>query len=922
MVSQLRHGLGRAVATVLAVAVAVASFALLASTAEVSRLEASGTVEANARPLYDILVRPADTVEAASGLVRADDVASAVGGITAAQWEQVSTLPGVDVAAPLATVGYVMQHVAVPVDLSSYLDPDAERQLLRLRPTVVSDRGTTTVPDGDSYLYATTHPLELVPGEPWEAGVVYEAGDVPADPTIVEHDADGAHENCAWGDRTDQDVDRFAPQDRESFACWSSAGSVEGAPDAPTAWVGVTVPLLVAAVDPEQEAALGGLDRSVVSGRYLGAGDGATPGELPVLAATRGGLDQQVSLEVQRLPADAAATVLSSRVVSSALDVLDASASHQGTGTELGRLEIDADDVHARLLETLGAPPGPGAPPWLLAPSTVAGPSASTLVDAVRTVGPATSGPVDVTGDEWGSAFRDDPARNPVPVTSADVAARAVARYAPPDPGTTVTLRAVGTFDPALVDSGPELATLPFEPSAPVGAIGADDASRAALGDRPLLPGPAISGWAGQRPALVTSLDAVGSLAGYVHGDDALPVESAAPIASLRVRVEGDVGLDDRSQERVRAVADRIHETTGLHVDLLVGSSTTQVPAPVPAGAFGRPALVVGDPHLEKDVATAIVTAVDTKSLVLAVLVLVACALAVGNATSSAVRVRSTELAVLACVGWPRRRLFGLVLLETLVVSGAAGLVGVLVAVVGAPLLGVTLVPSFVLLAVPAAIALGAASALAPAWRASLADPGSATRVPVTHVGRAWSPRRVTTLALLNVARAPGRSLVGALALALGVGSVGVLAAVSVAFRGAVTGTVLGDAVTLQVRAADFVAAGLVALLGAVTVADVLYVAVRERAAELALLDAVGWRSGTVGRMVLVEATAVGVVGSLVGAGLALGTAAVLADDVPGAVWAAAVGAAVGGVVLALVAAWWPVRSLRRLPVARLLAAE
>jgi ABC-type antimicrobial peptide transport system permease subunit len=133
---------------------------------------------------------------------------------------------------------------------------------------------------------------------------------------------------------------------------------------------------------------------------------------------------------------------------------------------------------------------------------------------------------------------------------------------------------------------------------------------------------------------------------------------------------------------------------------------------------------------------------------------------------------------------------------------------------------------------------------------------------------------------------------------------------------------VLGDAVTVQVRAADYVAAGLVALLGAVTVADVLYVAVRERAAELALLEAVGWGSRSVARLVLTEAAVVGAVGSLVGAGAALAVAGLLADDVPAAVVVAAAGAAVGGVLLALLAAWWPVRVVRRLPVARLLAAE
>lgn len=61
------------------------------------------------------------------------------------------------------------------------------------------------------------------------------------------------------------------------------------------------------------------------------------------------------------------------------------------------------------------------------------------------------------------------------------------------------------------------------------------------------------------------------------------------------------------------------------------------------------------------------------------------------------------------------------------------------------------------------------------------------------------------------------------------------LAGISTAFEGEVAGSLLGDAVSVQVRSSDYAAAAVAALLGAAAVADVLYLNVRERAAEYAL---------------------------------------------------------------------------------------
>ncbi|GAA4257200.1 hypothetical protein GCM10022255_073110 [Dactylosporangium darangshiense] len=384
----------------------------------------------------------------------------------------------------------------------------------------------------------------------------------------------------------------------------------------------------------------------------------------------------------------------------------------------------------------------------------------------------------------------------------------------------------------------------------------------------------------------------------------------------------GDLGLDDLSKERVRAVADMIRQQTGLRVDVAVGGSAAAVADDLPAGVHGRPAMRVDRLWLQPGVATVVVAAIDRKSLLLAVLVLVTCVLAVANATGAAVRTRQGELGVLACLGWPRRRLFGLVLGESAAVGLAAGVAGTVLASVAALVLSVPLRPWYLLTATPAALVLALLAALVPAWRATRASPAAAIRPAVARVRVRRAPRTIGGLAWTNVLRAPARTALGALSLAFGVAALTLLAVIATGFRGSVTGTLLGDAITVQVRGTDYVAAAITMLLGAATVADVLYVNIRERSAEFALLGAVGWGGSRLVRLAGYEAAILGLAGGLLGAGAGLGIAAAIGGNLPPVGYVVAAAAAGGGVAVAAAAAILPVRLLRRLPTTRLLAEE
>ena len=176
-------------------------------------------------------------------------------------------------------------------------------------------------------------------------------------------------------------------------------------------------------------------------------------------------------------------------------------------------------------------------------------------------------------------------------------------------------------------------------------------------------------------------------------------------------------------------------------------------------------------------------------------------------------------------------------------------------------------------------------------------------------------------LALLNLRRLPARALVGLLGLATGVAAVALLVGVEAAFRGSLVGTLLGNAISLQVRALDFVAAGLVVALGAVSLADVLALSLRDRAPELATLRSVGWSDGDLARLVVCEALFLGLLGSAVGASLSLGLG--LAIGLPAMTLAVTTAlAAAGGIVVAAASSLLPVSRLGRLSLPSLLAEE
>jgi putative ABC transport system permease protein len=939
----------RSLALLSMIAVAVAGFTLLTGAAVTSRLDAVGTVEANYRPAYDILVRPKGSVlplEQQRDLVQSGQLAGMRGGITTRQWQRIRDLRDVSVAAPVAMIGYVMRTVPITVDLGDVLDPAAERQLLRIQPTWLTDTGLTRIPDGAQYFYATKNLIDTPRTDiPGTAG----SG---RDLRPKEVDRDGRRTPICPGVPMLHEHELLAPTDtrsRSSLTCTGGPGSADssGRPTGSRVTIPWPIPFLFAAVDPESEAALAGLDRAVTEGRYFRAAERpdshrleqmAYPySKIPILMADRPQTDVTLRLDIERM--DAAAVAMVRRTGDDDRPLREQLGKRPGQRVRTNTVKIDMP--YGELLrrmrnpvttgDTLDGLDGSGQTLWL---------------DRFWTVGAVDSVPdgdgrraEKVLNDPgiWGVGGQEG-LFNMVPMEFADTAVRDgigahfvdVSEHGD-GPGAgmpDMALNAIGTFDPAEVRLGGTLSAVPMDTYYQPGAAGADDASRRALGGRKLEPNANVTGLLSQPPLMLTTMAA----AEQIFGPDGfrtdppypeLDLNRAAPISMIRIRVTGDVGIDATSRERVRVIAEQIAGRTGLQVDITLGSSPTAVPVRYPAGEFGRPGLLLAEPWVKKGVAAVLVTAADRKSVLLSTLVLAVCVLAVLNANRAAVRSRRTELGILACVGWTRRHLVALLAVEMAAVGFAAGVVGTVVAVPLAWAFDLTLSWDRLALTVPVAVLLALIAGAGPAWRAARPGPAAIVRPAVsTRAARMHTPRGVTGLALAGLARTPGRTLLGALSLMIGVAALTMLLAITFAFRGSVTGTLLGEAITLQAHTVDYLAVAVTIVLGIVSVADVLYLNISERAAQMALFIAVGWPDRILYRLVLTEAVGMGLLGGVLGSVAGLTGAVLFAAGVTTPLLWCAGAALLAGVAVAGAAVIVPILMLRRLPVARLLAQE
>lgn len=904
-------------ALALGILVAALSFTLLTSAASTSKLVVGRTVKENFRPAYDILVRPQASftlLERKRALVRENYLNGIFGGITMNQYRLIKTVPGVETAAPIANIGFIFPFEFLPIRINRFLTRE-QFQLYRLRLRWLAHNRSSVYPDDDEYVYFTRRDPLLKGANAVGQEKLPSGGLLPVCSGFIEAKIKRGLSSDPFDRRSTSGLTCFS----ERTPRYSYPTTDYGQP--PAGFVGtvstVYFPIFIAAIDPEAEQELVGFDRTVVQGRNLNRGDRIESlrrpfsGDVaPVIASTRTYLDEVLQVEVQslRVPRD--------------VDLPRRLASSRNTdrwlfarpGRQVGLLSLEVKRFYEKLIDRYSLDPSEWRSGgvsyqgyWTTSPTRY-----KALGEDVLRPLPVHNPVAVFTNEYYGGGW--------APQENRDVHFRRLHFHAG-NPNRSLALHVVGRFDPERLPGFSELSRVPLETYYPPQVKAGDAAARRALGGRPLLPTMNLADYVAQPPLMLTTLE---GLKGFLNPNlfDHSGVRPKDPISVIRVRVAGVKGPDPASRERIKAVATTIHRRTGLAVDITAGSSPHLVTIELPPGKFGRPALTLREGWVQKGVAVRFLEAIDKKSAALFGLVLVICSFFLANAAFAGVKARRSEIGTLMCLGWRRSKVFGAIVGELALVGACAGMVGNVIAALLVAAFNLQLSVVRTLLVLPLSVILAVIAGVLPAARAARGRPLDALTPAVAGTERARSIAGVLSLAVSNLVRTPARTVLGAAGLLLGIGALTVLVALNQAFQGTLVGNLLGRYISVEVRGVDFLSVVLVIALGGLSVADVLYMNLKERAAELVTLRTLGWRERELRRLVAAEGLGIGLLGSIVGVALGVGASALVRGVALSTIATGAAVAGAVGVMVALAASVAPLPLLRRLSAPVVLAEE
>ncbi|HEX2195899.1 MAG TPA: ABC transporter permease [Actinomycetota bacterium] len=894
MRSTLGANFARQAAIVLVVALVGASVVLIGGLGGETLARVNREVEVDWRPAYDLLVLPPDAdVSLDIGgkrVTEANFMGALDGGISLDQWRAVKALRGVDVAAPVATVGYFRR------DLPVYKFADLRPGFYQVDRKVSWDNGVDVRVQKRAYV-----PTPMARDE----AVLRRCGN-------TEHQTLQLHANSALSGaaeyralRRDIAVTGFYADalryHLEEDASWDCLGLDPGGAFA------------VYGIDPDEEAALTGIDE-LVRGTYLDNVFGLDTSS--VAQSSCSGVGKKAACErAYQIPLLVntqgwTRTVFDIRFLRYDLPVMPP-----------GALARRAGPCPPRLVQTLGV--GKFCfPPNLRA--LFARGADDVAIDARLPINDSKFGGTMTLDDgEWERTAGFQPS-----LAGADYSARATPvryevlddfpegpwigavravpsgsygpeptfrRQVPPRRDPLLSYSILGTFD------GSDIAErfsgrgrwLPEDTYRPPRAVLRYDAEGNRVEPAELRPTANPLGYLLEPPRALTTLSAARALLG------------PRPISAIRVRVHGVEEPGESAWTRIENVARSISEATGLDPVVTVGSSPARVLVEVPGitaaeqpsgeqawrlpnfrtyirlgGPHTAPAAPartvegfgwVEEPWLTEGAAISYLRAGAAHHLWLVVVLVAAAFVYLVAAFFSLSLAGIHDVAVRRAVGWPRRMVFLRDVRRAAILGFTGGAAGIVAGLAGAAAFGLPVDARLAILALPVAVLVCCGAALLPAWRAGslpLAHllSGGEVALGKTTSRRVGTPaQRVFQVALVELLRMRARVLLAIAAGVVATGSLLLLFAVRSEFGGSLQVTLLGQAILLETGPLQVAATVVASLLAVALLGEILWQSVVDRRGEIGVLRAIGWARGQVARLMVWQGVILGGVCGLFG---------------------------------------------------------
>jgi hypothetical protein len=335
-------------------------------------------------------------------------------------------------------------------------------------------------------------------------------------------------------------------------------------------------------------------------------------------------------------------------------------------------------------------------------------------------------------------------------------------------------------------------------------------------------------------------------------------------IDAIRVRVKGITEYTPENVEKVEKVAREIVEKTNLHVDIVAGSSPQKVLVHVPNLGY------VEERWTTLGTAAKITSGINLANITLLSCLLVTSALYISGIAQLSILSRRREIGLLKAVGWRTKTLLTHLLVEALVLGILSALITTLTSFTMIRLFA--LEPSWLVLTIIflAAPALYIFSTLYPAYQETYKYPAYSLSwgeiKPFKK--RMKTSLSIISLATKNLLRKLTRSIICILTIAFSIGLAVVLVSILKELGGILRVTLLGEFIAFSIRPYHVIMIITALVMAILTILENLLFGVMERKREFGLLKAIGWHTTHLIVCVILEGIIIGTIGGLLGGGV------------------------------------------------------
>jgi putative ABC transport system permease protein len=829
---------------------AACALILLSATTQTTLVRGNQIISQNWRPTYDLVVLPPQAKLPADPRVPSDLIAGYGGGISFNQYEQIKNQPGIDVAAPIAYVGYI--HMPVPtIYFSDHSYPTGYYQLDWTLSAFNGQR--QIVETHDTYIFYLINSSDTT-------GPVNDSADLQP-PDILK---------TSLGEQLSEIQTESGDQPASM----------------PTPDLGT---FLLAGIDPQAENQIAHLDKSIQSGRMLTEQDTVhldksipdNPEYNPYLHKAIPYV--QIPMLIHRsLPGqialNAKLTLLYDGPMTPDQIVAKGGIAYlqQGPGKQVlfqGTVPMVQNDPQrffgASLLwdghawQVIKTSSSKGiAPSYILDFSSASAPAGLSY-----RVAKAPDGSTAYTLLPKGTLGNEVTFRDLIPLHTL----KSDSTLNKSGPDIYYEYEAVGEFtaNGLAAQINNPLNWLPESTYTVPPVVLRYDAQGHPIKPVTLLPTTNLAGYVIQPPLALTTIDAARTLI----GEDS--------ISAIRVRVAGVVTPTQESWKHIQQVAQEIRQQTDLQVVVTLGSSPQLTLVYVPGVPFGElganqdiaPIGWVEERWIHIGVGLTYLNQLGSTRLLLLGAVLAVCLGYLAVAFSALVSSQRREFAILNVLGWRPWQPIRLFLAQALILAIGGGIIGLSLALLIATILEAPPLWPVVIWTIPIMLVFAFISILYPLWQlwhirpAEFLRAGSSihSRQAILLGSRMGLLMPTSTMVLRNLGRSRLRAFISVLSLFLSALLLIVMFSGILSLHQALQGTLLGDYVLLQTAVPQIAGCVIAILLTFLSVADLLLFHVRERQQEIGLLQAIGWRPAWIQRLFVQEGLMLALFGTIPG---------------------------------------------------------